>query len=329
MVPMENVAKKADKPLGVFEVLAGGFELIWLNPWILLVPIALDLFLWLGPQLSAQPIVQQLITALPLIVPADAPAETLPSIELFKNILQTTGDSLNVLGILTTGMPTVIGWQPPAAPIARAQYVVGDAFALSGVTLALLVGALLITSGYWELIARPVRHEPTARTFLACWLRASLHLTILVILVFVGITLLMLPVTLIAGILSMASQALGSFLLLGGTMLGFWVLLYLVFAIPAIFVSRASAPQALLNSVSIFRFDFWSAIGLVFIVYLVQSGFAIVWQSFETNSWGVVFVLIANAFLSSALLAAEMIFYRDRIEWLTRARETSAAKNSG
>jgi hypothetical protein len=95
-------------------------------------------------------------------------------------------------------------------------------------------------------------------------------------------------------------------------------------------VSRASAPQALLNSVSIFRFDFWSAIGLVFIVYLVQSGFCNRLAIFsKRNSWGIVFVLIANAFLSSALLAAEMIFYRDRMEWLTRARETSAAKNSG
>jgi hypothetical protein len=78
-----------------------------------------------------------------------------PASKLFKNILQTTGDSLNVLGILTTGMPTVIGWQPPAAPIARAQYVVGDAFALSGVTLALLVGALLITSGYLGIDCAP------------------------------------------------------------------------------------------------------------------------------------------------------------------------------
>ncbi|MEW5719214.1 MAG: hypothetical protein AB1817_11335, partial [Chloroflexota bacterium] len=68
-------------------------------------------------------------------------------------------------------------------------------------------------------------------------------------------------------------------------------------------------------------FDFWSAIGLVFIVYLVRSGFTFVWQFFDDNAWGVVFDVIANAFLSSGLLAAVMIFYNDRMYWLAVVRE--------
>ncbi|MBM3130772.1 MAG: hypothetical protein FJ009_19360 [Chloroflexi bacterium] len=327
---MEKSAKKTDqKPLGVFDALSGGFELIWLNPWILLVPIALDLFLWLGPQVSAQPIFQRTLALLPLATPPNAPADTLQNIELLKNILQTAGGSVNVLGILTTGMPSVIGLQPPAAEIARAQITLADPLALSGLAIALLLGAVLITGGYLELTARPVRNETDARTFVARWLRASLNLILLAILVVLGVSALMIPVALVAGTLSIASQGLGSFLLLGGMMLMFWAMLYLVFAVPAIFVSRVNAPQALLNSVSIFRFDFWSAIGLVFVAYLLRSGFTIVWQLFDSNTWGVVFVLIANAFLSSALTAAEMIFYNDRMYWLAMAREKMQQQKKG
>lgn len=326
---MEKTAKKTDKkPLGVFDALSGGFELIWLNPWILLIPIALDLFLWLGPQVNAQPIFQQMITLLALATPADASAEMTQNIELTQNLLKTASESLNVLGILAAGMPSVIGLQPPAAENARAQFVIGDPFALSGLVAVLGFGAALITSGYLEMTARPVRNETDARTFVARWLRSCLDLILLAILIVVGLSVLMIPVTLIAGLFSIASQGLGSFLVLGGMMLMFWVMLYLVFAVPAIFVSRANAPQALLNSVSIFRFDFWSAIGLVFVVYLVRAGFGIVWQLFDTNTWGVVFDVIANAFLSSALIAAEMIFYNDRMEWLVIARGKQSTVNS-
>ncbi len=319
---MEKSAKKIDKkPLGVVDALTSGFELIWMNPWILLVPIALDLFLWLGPQINAKPLFQQVLVLLELAVPANAPVDTLQNIEMLENILKTTGDSANVLGVLAAGMPTVIGIAPPTATTPRAVFVVSDSIVLLGWLALLGLLGVLIMSGYLEMTARPVRNETDARTFLARWLRSFVDLILLALLVAVGLFALMLPVAIVAGALSVASQAIGSFLLLGGMMLIFWAMLYLVFAVPAIFVSRVNAAQALLNSISVFRFDFWSAIGLVFIVYLVRSGFTFVWQFFDDNAWGVVFDVIANAFLSSGLLAAIMIFYNDRMYWLTAVRE--------
>lgn len=323
---MEKTAKKTEqKPLGVFQALSSGFELIGRNPWILLVPIALDTFLWLGPQVSARALLRQALAQLPQWMAADAPADARQNIAALQTVLQTLGDSMNVLGILATGMPTVIGLQPPAANLPRAQFFLDDVFALGGLMLALCGGAVLLASGYLELIARPVRREVSARAFLPSWLGASLNLFWLIVLVVGGVTVLLIPVTLLAVMFSLLSQALGSLLLVGGMMVVFWALLYLVFAVPAVFVSRVGAPQALLNSVSIFRFDFWSAIGLVFIVYLLHSGFAVIWQLFETNAWGVVFIVIANAFLSSALVAAQMIFYNDRMSWLVAARAHKTA----
>ena len=319
---MEKPVKKTDKkPLGVVESLTNGFELIWQNPWILLIPIALDVFLWLGPQINAKPLFQQALVLLDLSVPDNTPADTMQNIEMLRDILQTAGDSTNVLGVLAAGMPSVIGLQPPAAITARAMFVVRDSAALFGLVALFGLIGVLIMSGYLEMAARPVRNETDARTFLARWLRSFVNLILLAILVAVGLFALMIPVTIVAGVLSIASQGLGSFLLLGGTMLIFWAMLYLVFAVPAIFISRANAPRALFNSISIFRFDFWSAIGLVFIVYLVRSGFTFVWQFFDDNTWGVVFNVIANAFVSSGLIAAVMIFYNDRMYWLTAVRE--------
>jgi hypothetical protein len=240
---------------------------------------------------------------------------------MLQDILKSAGDSTNVFGVLSVGMPTVIGLQPPVVGTPHPVFVVRDILTMLGLIVLFGLIGVLIMSGYLEMTARPVRNDTDARTFPARWLRSFVDLILLAILVALGLFVLMIPVTIVAGALSVASQGLGSFLLLGGTMLIFWAMLYLVFAVPAIFISRANAPQALLNSISVFRFDFWRAIGLVFIVYLVRSGFSFVWQFFEDNTWGVVFDVIANAFISSGLMAATMIFYSDRIHWLTVVRE--------
>lgn len=319
---METRTQKVEqKPLGVLDTLVSGFELIWLNPWIPLVPITLDVFLWLGPQVRARPIFQQIITILSRLTLAHASAETLQDIELLKGALQTIGDTLNMFSILAIGMPSVIGWQAPPVTLSRFELVIGEPILLLTMILGLLIGAVLVAAMYLELTACPIRNDAVAPSFFARWLRAGVDLLLLALLVLTGVSLLLIPMTVVVGTLSVASQALGSFLLLCGMMLIFWAMLYLVFAVPAIFVSRVNAPQALINSVSIFRFDFWSAIRLVLVVYLLRSGFAIVWEWFATNVWGVIFVVIVNAFLSSALIAAEMIFYKDRIAWVTKVKE--------
>lgn len=318
----------AQKPLGVLDTLLSGFELIWLNPWILLVPIALDVFLWVGPILSARPVFQRMITALTLLTPPNAPAETLENLALLKQTLQTAGDSMNVLGVLATGMPSVIGFQPPIEIAARVQFVIGDSLTLGGVLVLALIGAVLIAAAYLELTARPIRNHAVAVSFFARWLRACVDLILLALLVIIGLSVLVLPIAVVAGTLSVASQTLGSLLLVGGMTLMFLALLYLAFAVPAIFVGRVNAFQAIINSVSIFRFDFWSAARLVLVVYLLRSGFTIVWEFFETNLWGVIFVVIANAFLNSALIAAEMIFYQDRMYCLQKANDERRKTNA-
>jgi hypothetical protein len=318
---MEKAAKKTEKkPLGVVESLSNGFDLILQNPWILLVPIALDFFLWLGPQINVKPIFQQTLTLLLAAVPPDAPAETMQSIETLQGLLQTAGDSMNLFGVLATGMPTVIGVEPPTTNVPRTLFVVNDGILLLGLLALLGLGGVLLMSAYLELMAQPVRKQTGMSPLIARWFSSFLNLILLALLIGVALMTLMIPVSLVAGVFSLASQELGSFVLLGGLLLIFWALLYLAFAIPAIFVSRANAPQALLNSIRVFRFNFWSAIGLIFIVYLVRTGFAIVWQFFDNNTWGVVFSVIANAFLSSGLLAAEMLFYNDRMNWLAAVR---------
>jgi hypothetical protein len=61
--------------------------------------------------------------------------------------------------------------------------------------------------------------------------------------------------------------------------------------------------------------------GLVFLIFLIQSGFSLVWQQLPDETWVDTFNVVANAFLGSGLIAAAMLFYHDRFTWLTEVRE--------
>jgi hypothetical protein len=61
--------------------------------------------------------------------------------------------------------------------------------------------------------------------------------------------------------------------------------------------------------------------GLIVLAYLIRWGFAFVWQMFWDTPAGILFDVIANAFLGSGLTAAILVFYADRINWLNQIRE--------
>jgi hypothetical protein len=320
MTKMEKIEKK---PLGVIEAFSAGFELVARHPWILLVPIMLDLFLWAGPQISAKPIIDQAISSLNSFVPSDAPAETIQNIDAIKQIWNEESDSINLFGVMAIGMPSLFGVNPPTNGTMRpAGIVVNDGGTLVTMLAGLGLLGIMIASIYLCLIARSTRSEDDqADSYLFRMLKAFLDTLMLVALLAAALVILMVPVGFGAAIVSLFSPTLASFVSLAGTMLVFWAMLYLTFVLPAIFVSGANAPRAILNSISVFRFDFWSAIGLIVLTYVIRMGFVFVWQILLESTLGLAVALVASAFLGSGLIAANMVFYNDRMNWMLTVRE--------
>lgn len=329
---MQNTEQK---PLSVIDALASGFELVLRNPWILILPVLLDLFLWLGPQISAKPLFEQAIPildqTLPMLsasLPADSSADLQLNVDSLKSDLRQAGDTVNLMGMtalfgeIATSFPSVSSIQPPATDWARATWFVVS----NGVTFFVLLFpmglfGLFLTCLYLQPIARAARRETNLQTIIPQTIQSIAGTAGLTIGVGIGLGVFMIPLILGATLIAMLNQGIGSFIILSGMLLMLWTSLYLTYALPAIFVGGANPWQAVRNSVSIFRFDFWSAMGLVMLAYLIRMGFAIVWQFFLDNPWGILFDVIANAYLGSGLIAATMLFYADRIKWLNLVRE--------
>jgi hypothetical protein len=321
---MQNIERK---PLGVIDALTSGFALVARRPWVLLLPIAFNLFLWLGPQFNAKPIFDHAVALLDTAIPATPTVtpEAQQGLDAMKSALQSMADNFNILNVaalFALGVPSLLGLEtlptnPPTAPWFVARDI-GTLLAL--IALFALLG-VLIASIYLEMIARAIRRDGTAQPFAPRVLRSYWNTGTFIVVALVGILMLLSPFLIGATVISLFSQGLASFVLIIGMMLALWSILYMAFALPAVYVTGANAVQAIWNSIAIFRYNAWSAMGLVFLVYLIQMGFSFVWQEFIGSAWGALFNVIANAFLGSGLIAAAMLFYHDRFTWLTEVRQ--------
>jgi len=227
---MQNIERK---PLGVIDALSSGFALVVRQPWVLLVPVAFNLFLWLGPQVNARPLFDQLIAqlnALAATTPNITP-ETQQGLDASKDMLKSLGDSFNVLNItalFALGVPALLGLETvsPDSPSAPWLLVV-DIGTLMGLSILLALIGVFIASVYLEMIARVVRRDATVRTFALRVLKSYLNTGLLMALACVGLLILLSPFLIGATLVSLLSQGLASFILIAGFMLTLWAFLYL------------------------------------------------------------------------------------------------------
>jgi hypothetical protein len=318
---MENAERK---PLGIIDALSAGFDLVIHRPWILILPVALDLFLWIGPQARAKPVFDQVIAVLNVSAAQNSTPDAQASFEMVRAALQAAGEHFNLfsyVALFGIGMPTLAGVDMPVGFVPPLTLSIGDELSLlSWMVLSVIVGVLL-GSIYLEGIARHVRGDQGgARTFVPRVLKSYATVLWLGTLLVGGALLLALPFLTGAVLVSYLSPGLALIVLLAVLLIYVSLLLYLAFAVPSVFVSGSGATQAIANSISILRYNFWSAIGLIFLIALLEMGFSVIWQELVGSPWGVVLVFVLSAFLGTGLVAGGMMFYYDRIAWLTEVR---------
>ncbi|MBI3741509.1 MAG: hypothetical protein HY257_07105, partial [Chloroflexi bacterium] len=274
-------------------------------------------------QLSASLVLPPTITPSP---------DGLQAFDAFKKSLELAGQNLNLFEFLGIAMPGILSVEgAPAAGVSPRQtlFAVSDAPSLIVIAgLFSLIGLFLVAI-YLESIARGVR----VQTQFASVMKLFVHVTAFVLLLAMMGAFIAVPFLIGAALVAPFSAALGSFLVMLIFLVIVWALLYLSFAIPAIFVSGANALQAIANSIVIFRVNFRQAMGLVLLIYLIQTGFSVVWDQIGVSEWGIALDMIANAFLASGLVAAVMLFYHlfyhERALWLAQARVNAQSSLKG
>ncbi len=293
-----------DRP-GVIDTLSLGFSAITQQLWVLAIPVALDLYLWLGPRLSPLPLIQRASLYLPSAVPAIQWQELLQGFNLF---------SLLALAIL--GVPSLMAGVTTVSPLGHMVIEIDGGLPFMGWVLALLPLGLLVGCLYLGLIAQKVREKPCPsllHRIWGYWLRV-----ILLLLIFMGGAILLgLPLAMGLTLVSLLSESLTPILSTLLLALLVWIWFYLFFAIDAIVISDAGPLSAIRNSINVVRRNFWSSLGLIILINVIGMGLSFIWRALGANPWGLALGIVGNAYVGSGLAAASLIFYRDRYtSWL-------------
>ena len=308
------------RALGVIDSLSAGFGVVNQRPWLILLPVLLDLFFLFGPRVSVAPVVGRVLSQ-PAVERAIA-ARGDASFELTRGQVLGAADGFNLLSLLSPGLgsvPSVV----PLVGLGTGQFTLIESagtavvMALSALVLGALLGSVFRAMIAQQISEGQLQVQRVPGEAVAAWLRV-LGFALLVLsvgtVVVLGLAFLTALLTIFAGPLGTLTTALVVTLIL-------WAQLYLYFAQDAIFISRVGPLVAIRRSAAVFRANTWASIGIAVLITIILLGMAQVWVMLAARaSWGLALGIVGNAYIASGLVAASMLFYRERVAMLAVRR---------
>jgi hypothetical protein len=317
---------------GVLETIASGISMVVVRPWLLLVPLLADIVVWLGVQISGQPLIAGMQSLMIEQGGANGPAAA--------EELGRIGDNLRVNDILSSltpsvmsGLPNdsflnlVIGTLVPAATggVERSEMYDGWGNGLGGLiepangfgvvawALLFFVGATILLSAFKAPIALAVRGDGFSPTrLLNDVLMGWLRIVALIGIALAGAMVLLIPFFMLALVVALLGINLAALLSLVLFVFGSVGSLYIYFLLDAMFIYRVGPIRAARMSVSIAKFNFTDAWRFAAASILIASGLIQVWNVLVGNPPGIVIALFVNALLGTGLSIASMMFFHDR-----------------
>lgn len=317
--PVTHSAAQKRSTVSVIEAISAGFDRVLHRPWLMIIPIVLDVFLWVGPRLQAAALYDQFAPNLKTMA-ADLDTDGQLAVQEMGQLLQDFFSQFNLFSWLSVGVvgvpavntaidassPLVTGAPPTSLPV-------GDVKSYLLVLVVLSAIGLVLGGLFWAMLASPVRGEPFD---VAAWLRNGLavgsQLVVLGVLTLIVVSLLMIPLSLLMVLIGALSAGLASFLPALLITAGVWVVFYLAFTVHGLALYRLTLNRALRTSALIARTWFASTFGLAALSLVIYLGLGLIWDLFTPDSWLRLIAMAGHAFIAASLATASLIYYQNR-----------------
>ncbi|HNT24294.1 MAG TPA: hypothetical protein PKM21_08010 [Anaerolineales bacterium] len=303
-----------------------GFDAVANHVGLILFPLALDLWIWLGPHLQVKTLLNALvrwITETAALDPNYKPGMLDSSLEL----LATIQERLNVMIFLRTypvGVPSLMaGSLPLGSPLGSPQMVdVQSGSVVIGWWMVLGVAGLVLGSLYFLLVARVTHPEQLKISeTLRHWPKVALQTVFLTLLMVVILFAISAPASCMLTLVAQGGSGLGQTALIVLMVMVMWVAFPLLFAPHGIYAYGDTMMVSLRKSMRVTRLTFPTT-SLLFLVVLVASQLLdSLWRVPPEDSWLTIAGLIGHAFLATALLATTFVYYRDADAFVQKMME--------
>ena len=303
------------QPIGVVQSLSSGFDLVARHPQLMMLPILLDVFLWLGPHLSAYPVFRALISLVQTAGMAAMDATTSQQTEALQKLLDQIGQAFNLFSWLSPtllGVPSLMAGAlelkiPTGIPIV---WSVSSSLIYLVLFLAFNLIGLALSALYFGMVAGQVRQQPLSpnRIVALWWGLFKIACLCILIVLFIGF-----PTMLVAMIGAMFNLLIAQFVMLMGLSVLLWALFYLAFTIHGVALRDISVLRSVQASVYLMRTQFPPTMGLLIVAILIDIGLGFLWNIPPSDSWVKAAGILGHAFVVTGLITATALYYVDRI----------------
>ncbi len=308
-------------PPGIINSIKAGFDTIATHITAILLPLLLNLFLWLGPRLRMDALFNSIKgNVISIWKTGGIPAEdiqramelyenTIPRINLFW-IFRTIPIGISSLFLPQKASQTPLG--VPAILQVSAASLLGWIFLL---TLAGWIGGgLYFRSVAWLATANKDDHPIGVSRAIAQTMLVSIVWGILSVMILA-------PVFLVLAVLLQFSAFIANLLVLFLSLASMWVIVPLFFWPHGVFLKHQNFFTSMLSSVQMARFTLPTSSMFVLTVFLLTFGLNFLWSIPPEDSWMTLLGIFGHAFVTTALLAGSFIYYRDMNVWLQNVIE--------
>jgi hypothetical protein len=310
--------------LGVIDAVSAGLDAVLRHPWLLLIPLALDLFLWIGPRVQApalyhlfEPTLSKMLTEMPTSDGRLAVQELSKLLNAYfvqYNLFSWLSVGLVGVPVVNAGldatMKLVTGNAPLLWQIADLDVYVVFLFLFTGI-------GLFISALFWALLGGYVRGDQFQAVR---WLKDSLkvwkRLVLLFFLIAAVVLLALLPMSLLIMTVGALSPAFASLIPALMMTVGLWAVFMGIFTPHGIALHRLSLGRAVNISVLIVRANFPPTAGLIAVMVALSIGMNLIWGELAADSWLRLVAMVGNAIIGAGLIVASMLFYRNRVSVL-------------
>jgi hypothetical protein len=304
--------------------LKAGFEAVSSHVWLIVLPLLLDLFLWLGPRLSVHgllgPVFRMVFNEARTTLTSSADLQRFTDYQAAFGVLVERFNLLSLLGklqLFPVGISSLLAQTMPVETPLGSQNVVQ----ITSIPGLLVLGFLLTLIGwiaggvYFHWVSGIVLGN-AGRPMMLSFSWAIIQTLLLSFIWVIGLFMVMIPMMVILTILTLLSPVLASGILLIALFFSFWLIVPLFFTPHGIFVRRQNALYSIVTSLRMARFTLPTSGLFVLCVFLLTTGLNYLWSVPTDNSWMLLVGISGHAFITTALLAASFVYYRDMNAWL-------------
>lgn len=324
---------------GVIDTIADAVTFVLQRPWLIVIPIVIDLILWLFLRMTLGPVLDNIIRLMESSQ-VEGSDQIISQLEQFGGQIMITDYLGAFVPTLLTGMSldTIMGIlmlfvAPDGFGVPRSEIyepwqngLINTIVPESAIAVPLtLLGVVFVSSvamvAFRVPIVRSIRGtRPTSliREMARSWVNFVLYL--LLLLVFGAAAFVPLAImSALVPILGLSVAFLSSFaLLIFGGMLG----VYSLFAVDAMLVHRSSPINGFRMSFAVGKAFFGQVARFAITCIFVMLATLRLWSELAGSAPGFIISLVGSAFIGTVLAAASTFYYTDRFR-LVRAAEAS------